>query len=86
MESTGYQPHELTKSRRSFNTLRQRQNGRHFPDDNFKRIFLNENVRLSIKKITDYSSLGTDWSWIIIGSDNALAPTRRQAIIWINDG
>ena len=26
------------------NTLRPRQNGRHFPDDNFKRIFVNENV------------------------------------------
>ena len=31
------------------NTLRPRQNGRHFADDNFKRIFLNENVRLSIE-------------------------------------
>ena len=27
-----------------FNTLRPRQNGRHFPDNTFKRIFLNENV------------------------------------------
>ena len=26
------------------NVLRPRQNGRHFPDDIFKRIFLNENV------------------------------------------
>ena len=34
---------------RSFNTLRPRQNGRHFPDDIFKCIFLNENVRISIK-------------------------------------
>ena len=31
------------------NTLRPRQNGRHFTDDTFKRIFLNENVRISIK-------------------------------------
>ena len=31
-----------------FNTLRPRQNGRHFPDDIFKRIFLNENVRISM--------------------------------------
>ena len=31
------------------NTLRPRQNGRHFPDDNFKCIFLNENVWRSIK-------------------------------------
>ena len=31
------------------NTLRPRQDGRHFPDDIFKSIFLNENVGLSIK-------------------------------------
>ena len=30
-------------------TLRPRQNGRHFADDTFKCIFLNENVRISIK-------------------------------------
>ena len=32
-----------------FNTLRPRQNGRRFADDTFKRIFLNENVSISIK-------------------------------------
>ena len=32
-----------------FNTLRPRQDGRHFPDDIFKCIFLNENVWISIK-------------------------------------
>ena len=31
-----------------FDTLRPRQNVRHFPDDMFKCIFLNENVRISI--------------------------------------
>ena len=31
------------------NTLRTRQNGRHFADDIFKRIFFNENVGISIK-------------------------------------
>ena len=31
------------------NTSRPRQNGRRFADDTFKRIFLNENVRISIK-------------------------------------
>ena len=31
------------------NTLRPRQNGRHFADGSFKRIFLNETVRISIK-------------------------------------
>ena len=30
------------------NTLRPRQNGRHFPDDIFKWIFLNENIWISI--------------------------------------
>ena len=30
------------------NTLRPRQNGRHFADDTFKRIFMNENARISI--------------------------------------
>ena len=31
------------------NTMRPRQNGRLFADDTFKRIFLNENIRISIK-------------------------------------
>ena len=31
------------------NTLRPRQNGRRFAEDTFKRIFLNKNVRISIK-------------------------------------
>ena len=33
----------------SVNTLRPRQDGRHFPDDIFKCIFLNENTRILIK-------------------------------------
>ena len=37
------------QSHRGVNTLRSRQNGRHFADDTFKRIFLNENVLISIK-------------------------------------
>ena len=32
-----------------FNTLRLRKNGRHFADNPFKRIFLNETLRISIK-------------------------------------
>ena len=31
------------------NTLRPRQDGRYFPDDIFKCVFLNENVRISMK-------------------------------------
>ena len=34
---------------RCFNTLRPRQNGRHFADDIFKCIFLNENVWIPLK-------------------------------------
>ena len=33
----------------AFSTLRPRQNSRHFPDDMFKCIFLNENASISIK-------------------------------------
>ena len=33
----------------AFNTLRPRQNGLHFADDIFNCIFVNENVRISIK-------------------------------------
>ena len=36
-------------SKTVLNTLRPRQNGRHFPDDIFKWIFVNENVWISIK-------------------------------------
>ena len=32
-----------------FNTLRPRQDGRHFPDDIFKWIFLNENVQICLR-------------------------------------
>ena len=39
----------LLHQKLSFNTLRPRQNGRSFADDTFKRTFLNENVRISIK-------------------------------------
>ena len=31
-------------------------------------------------------SVGTNWQWDSIDSDNSLVPARRQAIIWINDG
>ena len=34
---------------KEFNTLRPRQDGRHFPDDIFKRIFLNENKWILLK-------------------------------------
>ena len=41
-----------------FNTLRPIQNGRHFADDTFKPIFLNENIRISIKISLKFVSKG----------------------------
>ena len=42
----------------SLNTLGPRQNGRHFADDTFKRIFMNENVRISIKISLKFVPMG----------------------------
>ena len=53
------------------NTLRPRQNGRHFADDTFKRIFC---------------SYESNWQYASIVLDNGIAPIKRQAIIWSNDG
>ena len=36
------------------------------------------------KKFTEICSLRSNWQYIRIGSDNGLAPSRRQAIIWTN--
>ena len=41
--------HYLSECWNTVNSLRPRQNGRHFADDTFKCIFLNENVRISIE-------------------------------------
>ena len=64
-----------------FNTLRPRQNDRHFPDDIFKWIFFSENVWISINislmcaprdPNNNIPTLVQAMTW------------RRQAIIWIN--
>ena len=53
-------------------------------DNTFKCIFLNENVWIFIVEI---SLKYVPWGQIDnIGSDKGLAPSRRQAIIWSNDG
>ena len=41
--------HNLNQGWQCINTLRPRQNGRHFPDDNFRCIFVNENFYILIK-------------------------------------
>ena len=57
--------------------------GRHFADDPFKYIFLNETVRISIKISLKFVPKGKPITFHI-GSDNGLAPTRRQGITWTN--
>ena len=37
------------------------------------------------KNFNEVCSLRSNWQYSSIGSDNGLAPTRRQAIIWAND-
>ena len=68
------------------NTLRPRQNGRQFPIDIFKWIFLNENVWISINISLKFVPKGPINNIPNIGSGNGLAPTRRPAVIWTSDG
>ena len=70
-----------------FNTSRPRQNGRRFADDVFKCIFLNENEWTLIEIWLKFVPKGTIGNMsTFFGSGNGLAPSRRQAIIWTNDG
>ena len=62
-----------------------RRHRQHFADDIFKRILFNENVWISIKISPRFVPNGPINKYSIIGSDNGLAPSRRQAIIWTND-
>ena len=61
-----------------------------FPDGIFKYIFLNENIKISIKislkfvQLTIFHHLSESESES--GLDNGLAPTRWQTIICTNDG
>ena len=63
-----------------------RQNGQHFLLDIFKCTFLNENVWIFINISLKFVSKGPINNFSSIGSDNGLAPTTQQAIIWTNDG
>ena len=65
------------------NTLRPRQNDRQYPGDIFKCILLNEIICISLKISLTFVP---KFQLSSIGSDNGLAPTRRQAIIWTKDG
>ena len=67
----------------TLNALRPRKNIRHFADDIFKWIFLNEKYE---SRLIFHWSLFLRAALTIFSSNNGLAPTRRQAIIWSNDG
>ena len=58
------------------------QNGRHFADNIFRCIFLNEKIciliEISLKFVLEGSIENKE------NLDNGLAPNRRQAIIWTN--
>ena len=60
----------------SFNTMRPRKNGRRFAGDTFKCIFLNENVRISIKIALKFVPKGP------INNDPALV----QIMAWRRSG
>ena len=51
--------HSWTAQSIAINTLRPRQNGLHFADDIFKRIFLNENIWIPIKISLKFVSKGS---------------------------
>ena len=66
-------------------TLRLRQNDRHFTDNIFEGIFFNENASVLIEISLKFVPR-SNYQYSSNCSDNDLAQTRRQAIIWTNDG
>ena len=60
----------------TFNTLRPRKNGRHFPDNFFKYIFLNENVWIPIKISLKF----------VPGGPNNKFPALVQIMAWRRSG
>ena len=79
---------QCLKNACDINALMPRQNGRLFADEVCKCILFNENIWISItisQKFSFTESLINNIT-ATIGSDNDLVLTRRQAIIWTNDG
>ena len=75
------------------NTLRSRQNGRHFADDIFKCIFWNENVWIHVEHVKislKFVPKGPISNISAFGSDNGLPPSRWDyrdiyASLWLNE-
>ena len=84
MKTSGWWGGEYRRAGLRFNSSSPGQNWRHFADDIFKYIFLNENVLILIKNFLEVCSQWSNYRYASIGSDNGLTPTRRQAIIWTN--
>ena len=66
-----------------FNTLRQRQNGRHYPDDIFKWIFLNENIWIAMNISMKFDpnspfNLFQHWFRSWLGTDQATSHYLKQ--------
>ena len=68
------------------NTLRPRQNGRHFPDDIFNCIFLNENVWISIKISLNFTPKGPINNIPELVQIMAWRRPGDKPFIWTNDG
>ena len=69
------------------NSVRPRQNGHHFTDDILKCILLNEKVWISINislKFVPKGPINNIPALVQIMA--SVAPVRRQAIVWTNDG
>ena len=67
--------HDVISPRTKWSPFRRRHVQMHFLEwkyFNFKQYFI------------EICSLGSNWQYVGIGSDNGLAPSRRQAIIWTN--
>ena len=67
------------------NTSTARQIGHHFPDCILELIFFNENIEFDWYFI-EVCYVGSNWQYSSTDSDHRLVLSRRQAIIWINDG
>ena len=68
------------------NTLKMRQSDRHFADNVFKCISLNENLRNVIQVSLKFVRKIRNRNKPVLVQISGLAPIRRQCIIWTNDG
>ena len=68
------------------NTLRLRQNGRHFCRRHFEFHFLEWKLFYFDLNFTEIYSQGSNWQYSSTGLGGDVTPSKWQAIIWTNDG